>query len=287
MTPASFFDLSFLVTLLPKMAIVALLVVTATVASEKLGPVIGALIATLPVTSGPVFVFLALNHDSAFIARTALSVFSQNVPTVIFAAFYVLAARHLPTRLSVPLSILVWAGYIVLSLWGDQSLPTAMVLTLMVFPLCILLTLPYGGVAVAAGRVEASDIVIRAVVVALLVAAVEIAGLVAGAELTGVIAAFPIVFICMMVILQMRHGGPAAAAVIAHTIPGFAGISAAFLALHLCAVPLGTPAALILALCVSVFWNLALFALHRSRAAGASQIIPSVESSHQAIRSPS
>ena len=65
-----------------------------------------------------------------------------------------------------------------------------------------------------------------------------------------------------MALIQSRHGGPASAAVMAHALPGVAGISVAFFCLSVTAVPLGLAKALPLALLVSVGWNGALFALH-------------------------
>jgi Ca2+/H+ antiporter len=43
-----------------KMVVTALFVSVATVIAERLGPTVGALVATLPVSAGPVYVFLAL-----------------------------------------------------------------------------------------------------------------------------------------------------------------------------------------------------------------------------------
>jgi hypothetical protein len=59
MTSVLYSDQPLLATLLPKMVLVVFLVVMATVATERLGRVINVVIATLPVTSGPVFTFLA------------------------------------------------------------------------------------------------------------------------------------------------------------------------------------------------------------------------------------
>src|ERR1700747_542609 len=56
-----------------KMAVTALFVSVATVIAERLGPTIGALVATLPVSAGPVYVFLALDHDTAFISASAVA----------------------------------------------------------------------------------------------------------------------------------------------------------------------------------------------------------------------
>ena len=56
-------DLSFLLLLAIRMAVAAAFVVTASIITERSGPVIGALIATLPVSAGPSYVFLALGSQ--------------------------------------------------------------------------------------------------------------------------------------------------------------------------------------------------------------------------------
>ena len=66
-------DLIFILLLALRMAVAAIFVVTASVVTERSGPVIGALIATLPISAGPAYVFLALDHDAAFIAEGALA----------------------------------------------------------------------------------------------------------------------------------------------------------------------------------------------------------------------
>jgi hypothetical protein len=55
------------------MAITAAFVVSASVITERSGPVIGALVATLPISAGPAYLFLSLDHDAAFIAEGALA----------------------------------------------------------------------------------------------------------------------------------------------------------------------------------------------------------------------
>ena len=77
---------------------------------------------------------------------------------------------------------------------------------------------------------------------------------------SGVLAVFPVIYTSIMVILHLRVGGPATAAVLANAVPGLAGFGAALLTLHLTAVPLGSALALIVALGVSVAWNAGLYA---------------------------
>src|SRR4051794_17724450 len=88
-------DLAFLLTLALRMAITAAFVVTASFITERSGPVIGALVATLPISAGPSYVFLAIDHDAAFIAEGALASLPINAATIWLALTYVvLAQRH-------------------------------------------------------------------------------------------------------------------------------------------------------------------------------------------------
>jgi hypothetical protein len=53
-----------------KMAVTALFVTATTIITERLGAIVGALVSTLPVSAGPVYVFLALDHDATFISAS-------------------------------------------------------------------------------------------------------------------------------------------------------------------------------------------------------------------------
>ena len=77
-----------------KMVVTALFVTLATVIAERLGPTVGALVATLPVSAGPVYVFLALDHDAAFISASAVASLALNAITAIYVTVYVLLAQR-------------------------------------------------------------------------------------------------------------------------------------------------------------------------------------------------
>src|SRR5258705_2808936 len=90
-------DLAFILTLALRMAVTAAFVVSASVITERSGPVIGALIATLPISAGPSYVFLALRHHSALIAASALARLPINAATLFFALTYLaLSQRQRP-----------------------------------------------------------------------------------------------------------------------------------------------------------------------------------------------
>src|SRR3954464_5826181 len=86
-------EIIFIVSLALRMAITAAFVVSASVITERSGPVIGALIATLPISAGPSYVFLAVDHDAAFIAEGALASLPINVATIWLALTYVIFAH--------------------------------------------------------------------------------------------------------------------------------------------------------------------------------------------------
>jgi hypothetical protein len=85
-----------------------------------------------------------------------------------------------------------------------------------------------------------------------------------GPVLAGIFAVFPIVTLSMMLILHPRIGGPATAAIIANAMWGLVGFALAILTLHVTAVPLGAPLALLSALAVSVAANCTIFLFRRA-----------------------
>ena len=97
-------ELAFILSLALRMAVAAAFVVIASFITERSGPAIGALVATLPVSGGPSYVFLALDHDDAFIAQSALASLPMNAATMLMSLVFViwcstrtrrsLAARH-------------------------------------------------------------------------------------------------------------------------------------------------------------------------------------------------
>src|SRR5579863_375543 len=101
-------ELVFWLALAIKMAVTALFVSVATIIAERLGAVAGALVATLPVSAGPVYVFLALDHDAAFISASAVASLALNTATAIFITVYVVAAQRCSLWFSISLAIAVW-----------------------------------------------------------------------------------------------------------------------------------------------------------------------------------
>ncbi len=253
--------------LLLKMAVTAAIVVTASLIAERTGPLLAAMVATLPVSAGPVYVFLALDHDAAFIAEAALGSMGSNMATTAFSLAYVLAAQRLSTWLSLVLAFCAWGP--VLLFFKAASLPIVVLFGLVacLFPLCHRVVKPYLAARPAtAPRLAWYAIPLRAFFVAALVGTVTTLSLRIGPQWSGFFATFPIVLSTLILFLQPRIGGPSTAAIIGSGILGLMGFGVALGALHLAAQPLGAWPALALGLTICVAWNLMLMGLVRQRA---------------------
>jgi hypothetical protein len=260
-------DLAFWLSLFLKMAVTAGFVVAAAMVTERAGPVIGALIATLPIAAGPAYFFLALDHDAAFIAQSALGSITAHTATGVFAVVYVLLAQRHHMAASVGGAVGSWFAAALALRAMEWTFLSAAILNLAVYGACIALTARHRHAPMPLVPRRWYDIPLRAGMVAALVAAVVGSSGYVGPTFTGLLAIYPIVMTCLMLIFHPRAGGPATGALIANTMWGLVGFSACLFTLHLAAVPLGRAAALLFALAVSVAWNLSIFAMRR-RAAG-------------------
>jgi hypothetical protein len=250
--------------LLLKMAVAAAIVVGCSLLAERAGPLVAALIATLPISAGPVYVFLALEHDPAFIAAGALGSMAANFSNSGLSLVYVLMAQRLGTAVSLACGLAAWFA---IAFTVTRSMPPALVmagLTVITFAGLHILFRPYLAVRPDGPPGRPWYVIpLRAACVALLAGTVTTLSSRVGAGWSGVLAAFPIVLSSLIAMLQPRIGGPATAAVIANSALGLLGFGLALGLVHLTAEPLGSWPALGLGLAFCVSWNLVLMRLSR------------------------
>jgi hypothetical protein len=261
-------DLAFLVSLALRMAVSAAFVVTASMITERSGPVIGALIATLPVSAGPSYVFLALDHNATFISEGALASFPINAVTMFYCLTYVVLAQRYSAAISVGGAVAVWIALATLERLVPWSLTSGFIVNAIAFAICIPAFKSFQHVnQMPLITRRWYDIPLRAMMVATLVAIVVSLSRWVGPLVSGTLALFPVVLSSMTLILQPRIGGPATAAMIANGGWGMMGFGFSIAVLHMTAVPLGSIAALSLALATGVIWNIALWGIGRWRIA--------------------
>jgi hypothetical protein len=253
-------ELSYILFLLLRMAIAAAFVVSASIITERSGPVIGALIATLPISAGPSYAFLAIDHNAAFIAEGALSSLPVNAATIFMGLTYSVLAQRFSMWVSAGSAIALWLVLATIMRQFAWTLAGGLIVNAIAFAICIPLLKPYRHVAkmpLIARRWY--DIPLRAALVASLVGTVVTASSWVGPRVTGVIALFPIVFSSMMLILHPRIGGPATAAVLANSAWGLLGFGLGVAVLHLAVLQFGSAIGLSLALATCIIWNLTLW----------------------------
>jgi hypothetical protein len=260
-------DLAFILTLGLRMAVTAAFVVSASVITERSGPVIGALVATLPVSAGPSYVFLALDHDASFIAEGALASLPINAATIFLGLTYVVLAQRRSVIVSCGGAVAVWIGLAAAARAMHLSLAGGLAVNAIAFAICIPLLRRFRHVKMPLITRRWFDIPLRAALVSTVVATVVTLSRWVGPSLSGTIALFPVVFTSMMVILHPRIGGPATAAVVANSGWGLIGFGLAIAVMHVAALRFGSAVALSLALATCVSWNLGLWWIGRRKLA--------------------
>jgi hypothetical protein len=258
-------DVIFLLSLALRMAVAAAFVITASIVTERSGPAIGALVATLPVSAGPAYLFLAMDHDAAFIAQGALASLPMNGATILMSLALVYLLQRHGTLFSLAAGISIWFAFAYLVRTFDWSLAGGIALNAVALAICLPLVQRFRIARMPLITRRWYDIPLRAALVAILVATVVTTSGIVGPRISGVMTLFPIVFTSLMLILAPRIGGPATAAVLANGQWGLIGFGIAIVVLHLAAVPLGRAAALSLALATCMAWNFGLWIYGRWR----------------------
>ena len=246
----------------------ALLVVVSSAVAEAAGSFWGALIASLPVSAGPAYVFLSMKHDQDYVAASALSSLAANAATGLFLIVYGLTARRLPAWRALGFAVLTWLA---------GSLATQQVVWTPLTASAINLVIYCGGF-VAIKTVDATlsgpgrsmqrrpfDLPARALAVAAFVSLIVAVSSVSGPTTTGIAAVFPVSLISLFVILRPRIGGPACSLLAANALRSMLGFGGALLALHLAIEPCGISSALFMAGLVSVAWSGILMLIRQNR----------------------
>ncbi len=256
----------FWLPLLVKAGSTALLVVLASTLAEAAGPFWGALVVSLPISAGPAYIFLAMQHDADFIAASALNSVAVNAATGLFLLAYIFQPARFRLWQSLGLALALWLAASLLFRAFAFGPVGATVLNLLVYGAGFYLLSgfekrPIAGVATVTRRWF--DLPLRAVSVALFVSIVVTLGSVLGPAATGTLAVFPINLTSLIVILEPRLGRPLTAALAANAFRGMLGFGLMLLAFHLAIRFWGLVPAFPTALAVSLAWSAGLLALRR------------------------
>jgi len=207
--------------------------------------------------------FLSLDHDAAYIAQAALSGLVINAVTGLFLQVYATIAQRRGLLVSLTLAVTCWISFALLARSIPWTLASAALLNLIVYPACLWLGSGMRTAVMPQMPHAWYDLPMRTLLVCALMATILRVSTWAGPFLTGILAVYPISSTSLILILQPRLGGHAAAAVSANSVWSLFGISFSLAALHLLIVPFGASTALTAALAIPVTWNLTVWLLHR------------------------
>ncbi|MBV8751943.1 MAG: hypothetical protein JO328_03695 [Hyphomicrobiales bacterium] len=248
-----------------KIVLTAAIVVAAATATERAGPLLGALIVTLPIGAGPSYVFLALQHDSAFIGASALGSLAVNALNGVFALVYAALAQRRGLFVSLASALAVWVVLAAAMRPVEWTLARGILLNVAVYAVCLPGAARFRHAAMPIYRRRWYDAPLRALLVSAIVAAVLALSTRVGPTTTGILATAPMVMTSMTLILHPRVGGKVSAAVMANGLTGLVGFGVSLLVLHAAVLAFGNAAGLALWILFSMGWNLCLWALWRRR----------------------
>jgi hypothetical protein len=229
------------------------------------GPRLGGLVAGLPLTSGPIVLFAALDHGSLFAARLAAATIGGAIAACLLCWSYAVAARrHGPVR-SLLTGCAVFLAAAVVQLAADaRPLGTAMAAVAVV--LAVLNRWPAarpGGVSGAAGARLAP----RMAGVALYVCAATVLAGTLGPKVVGVCSPFPVLVVAQVVHTHRHLGAGTAVDFLRGVVHAEFSFLTWFGALAVLLPVTGLGAAFGGAACCAALVQWAAYAIRRSRSA--------------------
>jgi hypothetical protein len=247
-----------------KAAATAIVVISATLVAETLGPFFGALVATLPVAAGPAYIMLAMRANDQFIAQSALGSFTASAATLSFLLVFIRLAPRFSLLVSLGAALFLWFIAAALIRAVDWSTPAAIALDVAAFLVAIPLTRQRdaGARPVRSAR-QWFDLPLRAISIGLVVAAVVTLSDQIGPAATGMGAVFPVSLTSLALVVYPRLGGAVAAATMTSALRAMVGFTLALLVLHVLVTRQGPALALSAALLTCIGWSAGMIAWKR------------------------
>ncbi|MEX2615715.1 MAG: hypothetical protein WD767_06440 [Alphaproteobacteria bacterium] len=249
--------------LLLKAGLAVFVVVGATVAAERAGPFWGALITSLPISMGPIYVVLAIDQSDAFITDSTLSSFAVHAAMPAFLAAGTIAATRFRHAVTVAAAIGAW-GLTALAIHSvTWTVGSAIALNVAAFIGAYVAVGLWGrpGVAVPAPS-RWFDLPLRALLVASLTIVVSLSSAALGPKAAGILAVFPVVLFSATIVLLARLGRAATAATLSRAVIPLVGLGLTPLTAHLATPHYGSGIGLALGFAATLSYSTVLILWH-------------------------
>jgi hypothetical protein len=247
--------------LILKIVLTPFLIGAASFAGRRWGETVGGWLVGLPLTSGPVAFFLALDYGPPFAEQAAVG----SITGVIAQAAFAIAYAWVAARLAWPWALGVGAGGFALigSLLPWIAPRPLLLLSLAAVALALALWLmPAARATAAVAAPPRWDIPARMAVATALVVGLTAAAAWLGAQMSGLLATFPVFAAVLTVFAHRQQGAGAANQVLRGLLLGLFAFAGFFAVIHWAIVPVGiVPAFAGAILCAAVVQGLTLRAM--------------------------
>ena len=231
-------------TLVLKLVLTPLLIAAASLAGRRWGPAVGGWFVGLPLTSGPIALFLALDHGAGFAAAAGVGSLTGALAEAGFCLAYAAAAR---AGWPVALAAATVAFAALAALVQRMALSPAAAAVCAFAALVIALGLmPRRRAAAAPSPPPAWDLPARMVITTVLVLLITGVAATLGPRLCVVLATFP-VYAAILTVFAHRAGAAAAVQVLRGLLLGLFAFAGFFVVLCAAIEPLGVAAGFVLA----------------------------------------
>ncbi len=237
-------------TLVPKLVLTPLLVASTSLAGRRWGPALSGWLVALPLTSGPIAFFIAIEVGPNVAREAAEGALLGAIAQVAFAAAYALAARRGSWLPSVALATMAFFAV------GFAVPPLAPGLA---FAILLVVVAPF--VAVSRGRSAGAfdvpampwwDIPARVVIATALVVLISAAAPMIGGRMSGILATFPVYATVLATFAHVTRGPHESTEVLRGLATGLVAFGAFFLALGATLGRLGTAESFLIALVIGL-----------------------------------
>jgi hypothetical protein len=233
-----------------KLLVTPLLIGGATLAGRRWGDRVSGWLVGLPLTSGPVVLFLAVDQGSRFASMAALGVLLGTISQAAFAVTYARLAARAAWPIGAVGATMVFAAA-TLGLRAIE-LPAAPAFALVTACLIGAMRLmPEAGITAAGGRPPAWDLPLRIVLATALVLLLTGAAPAIGPRLSGLLSPFP-VYAGVLAVFAHRRSPTAAVEVLKGLLVGLFAFAAFFLVLALGLDRIGTGPAFLWAVTTAI-----------------------------------
>jgi hypothetical protein len=225
--------------LLLKLTLAPLLVAAATLVAQKWGPSVGGLLMGLPLTTGPIFLLLAIDQGPHFAAGAAVGILFGLVGLAAFAVAYAAASRRTGWVASLASATAAFFAFAA----GSPQLGSDVIvagLAAWLAQVIAILLIPRPELGIAHTATPWWDLWVRMFAVAALTLAITTAAARLGSMLSGVVGTYPVAITVVITFTHSQFGRNAVLAMLRGSVLSWISFASCFLVIGLALEAIGT-----------------------------------------------